>query len=147
MGYRFKLEALRRYRRFQEEELQKELSDAQRHQEREARKLFSLEEKRCQTEADLKESRSGNTNSTQLVIFDDYLRRLAQEIKEQRMQLHRAETHCDQKREALMLGMQKRKTLEKLKEKEFKTYLRNLDQEEAKFINEMAISRFRLISK
>ena len=43
--------------------------------------------------------------------------------------------------------MQKRKTLEKLKEKGFKVYLQELDQEEQKFINEMAISRFNMNPK
>ncbi len=147
MRYKFKLEALRRYRRFQEDTLQKELSEAQRQQEMEAMKLSGLEELRNMTEAELKKSQLQSTTSTQLAIYNEYLRRISADIVAQRLELRQAEKACEQKRQALVLGMQKRKTLEKLKENGFKTYMQNLSQEELKFINEMAISRFNLTPK
>jgi flagellar biosynthesis chaperone FliJ len=45
-------------------------------------------------------------------------------------------------REALLAAMQKRKTLDKLKDNGLRAYMENLSREEEKFINEMAISRF-----
>ena len=142
MSYRFKLEALRRYRRFQEETLHKELSELQRRQATETMKLSRLVALRCQAEAQLTQRQAASTTAPQLTSYHAYLRRLSMDIASQRLELRRAEKACEQKRQALVLAMQKRKTLEKLKENGLRAYLQNLNQEEEKFINEMAINRF-----
>ena len=115
--------------------------------EQEALELARLEDQRRDTEAALKKHQAQSTTSSQLAIYDGFLKRIAADIALQHRKLDQAELVCEQKREALMLGMQKRKTLEKLKENGFKEYLKTLDREELKFINEMAISRFNLSPK
>ncbi len=147
MRFKFKLEALRRYRRFQEETLQKDLSEAQRVHENESMKLLRLVNKRKKREAEMKKEQTQSTTSLHMSIYSNFLKRITDDIANQRLELARAEADCEQKREALVLAMQKRKALEKLKEDGFKAYMQELNQEEAKFINEMAISRFNLKSR
>ena len=132
MDYRFKLEALRQYRSFQEESHQKEMAEAQRLRDREAAILDGLNGMRDKTEQDLKAQQKGCTTGPSLAIYHNYLDKLASDIRAQKTKLVDAEKK---------LG-EKSKTLDKLKEKSQKSYFENLNSEEEKFINEMAINRF-----
>ena len=60
----------------------------------------------------------------------------------QKHKLVDAEKQLEEKREVFLDAMQKRKTLDKLKEKGLKAHIESLNSEEQKFISEMAISRF-----
>ncbi len=142
MDYRFKLEALRQYRSFQEETRQKEMAEAQRIRDREAGVLRELTDLRQQTENDLKSKQKESIMAPCLAMYSNYLNKLESDIFAQRYKLADAEKLLQKTREALLAAMQKRKTLEKLKEKGLKAHLENLNSEEEKFINEMAISRF-----
>ncbi len=144
MGYRFKLEALMNFRKFQEDALQKEMADAQRIRDREAEMLKKLVASSRKTQNDLKLKQQEGASGPCLLIYSDYLAKLASDIFSQKHKLAEAEKMLQKKRDALLDAMQKRKTLEKLKEKGLKTYMESLSSEEEKFINEMAISRFYL---
>jgi flagellar FliJ protein len=147
MDYRFKLEALRQYRAFQEEERQKELAEALRLRDQEVEILAELIDLRHKTEKDLESKQNGRITGPFLSIYSTYLNKLASDIFAQNHKVAAAEKNLDKCREALLTAMQKRKTLEKLKEKGFKAYLEKLNREEEKFINEMAISRFAIRQK
>jgi flagellar FliJ protein len=147
MGYRFKLEALKRFRQFQEERCQKELSEAQRIWESENRILLELIESRSQTEAELKRQGDGEHTGPGIVMYTRYLERIARQIEDRRSAVSEATAQCDRRRRELVAAMQKRKTLETLKEHGLEAYLRSLNQEEEKFINEMAINRYILNSR
>jgi flagellar FliJ protein len=142
MDYRFKLEALRQYRVFQEEARQKELAEAMRLRDQQAEILARLIDQRNRTEMDLKARQNDGTTGPHLTIFSNYLSKLASDIFSQNHKVAEAEKNLERTREALLLAMQKRKTLDKLKEKELKAHTDRLSREEEKFINEMAISRF-----
>jgi flagellar protein FliJ len=142
MDYRFKLEALRQYRVFQEEARQKELAEAMRLRDQQAEVLARLIEQRNRTEMDLKTRQNDGTTGPHLTIFSNYLNKLASDIFSQNHKVAEAEKNLDKTREALLVAMQKRKTLDKLKEKGLKAHMDRLSREEEKFINEMAISRF-----
>lgn len=144
MGYQFKLEALMNFRKFQEEKVQKEMAEAQRIRDQEAEKLKELIGQSKQTENDLKLKQQEGASGPCLSIYSNYLAKLVSDIFSQQHVLADAQKILEQKREALLAAMQKRKTLEKLKEKGFKTYMENLSSADQKFINEMAISRFHL---
>lgn len=147
MGYRFKLEALKRYRQFQEESCQRDFSDAQRLQEQESQTLMNLIAQRSLTEAE--RGADGDTAQTgaRLAMVATYLEQLARQVSAQRRVLMEAQHRCEEKRQDLIAAMQKRKTLDKLKEHGLTAYLDNLNREEEKFINEMAINRHILNAK
>jgi flagellar protein FliJ len=147
MDYRFKLEALRQYRVFQEEARQKEMAEALRLRDQEVEILAELIDSREKTERELKSKQNGRITGPYLSIFSTYLNKLASDIFVQHHKVAEAEKSLDKSREALMAAMQKRKTLDKLKEKGFKAHMEKLNRDEEKFINEMAISRFTLKQK
>lgn len=138
MGFQFKLEALRRYRLFEQENLQKALADAQRLLEEARTRLAAHVALRDKTEADFRRHPEAGT------LYRNYLRQLALEIETLRDRLKKAEIVCEDKRRALLAAMKKRKTLDRLKEKSVQAYLEGLNQDETKFIDEMAINRFTL---
>jgi flagellar protein FliJ len=142
MDYQFKLEALRQYRVFQEEERQKELAEASRMRDQQVEILAELIDLRNRTEQDMKTKQNGGITGPYLTIFSDYLNKLASDIFSQQHKVADAENNLEKSREAVLAAMQKRKTLDKLKEKGLKEHMSRLSREEEKFINEMAISRF-----
>lgn len=144
MGYQFKLEALRRYRQFQETELQRELADTLRLKDQALSLLNSYESQLEQTRKELYRQQGDSIQGAQLAIFPRYLEKITTAISEQQLNIEAIEKQSEAVREALLEAVQKRKTLEKLKEKGLNAYLANLSFEEQKFINEMAINRFNL---
>jgi flagellar FliJ protein len=142
MGYQFKLEALMKFRKFQEETLQKEMAEAQRLRDREAVVLVELIDLCEKTERDLELKQMQSASGPCLAIYSNFLNKLASDIFAQKHKLAEVEKQLEKKRDVLLDAMQKRKTLEKLKEKGIKAHLESLNSEDEKFINEMAISRF-----
>jgi flagellar FliJ protein len=144
MGHQFKLEALRRYRQFQEDELQRELAEVTQRKALAQSKLHDSMEKLKQAQEALYRQQSDSTEGCQLAIFPRYLQRMTQTIDVQQQQVTAIEHECSAIRQALIDAVQKRKTLEKLKENELKAYLAELSQAEQKFISEIAINRYNL---
>lgn len=142
--YRFKLEALRQYRQFQEDKLQKELSEALRFRDHLAQVLDDQLAMRNQTESDLERLQTESTTGPQMTVYESYLRRISEQIEQQRLKVEQADKLCLERRTVLLAAVQKRKALDKLKEKDHESYLADLNQKEQKFINEMAINRFAL---
>ncbi len=142
MSFKFRLEALRRYRNFQEDTLQKELAEAQRNRDLEIDRLQSLLDKRSRTEDSLKREQQKSTSGSHMTLYDSYLKRLAAEIADQDKRIRQADAICDQKMQELLKAMQDRKTIDKLKEKDLQAYMDTLNQNEQKFLNEIAINQF-----
>lgn len=144
MQYQFKLEALRRYRQFQEDKLQKELSDALRFRDHLAQALDDQLAMRGQAESDLERLQDESTTGPQMAVYESYLKRIGKQIEQQRLKVEQADKLCLERRTVLLAAVQKRKALDKLKEQDYEAYLADLNQKEQKFINEMAINRFSL---
>jgi flagellar protein FliJ len=142
MAYHFKLEALRRYRQYEEERLQKELADAVRRRDLTAAAMDDRLEQRNETESALYQSQNQSTFSSHFCIYVRYLQGLEERIVKQRRRLSEAEKDTDRRRDNLLQAVKKRKTLDRLNEKGLKAYIAELDHEELKFINEIAINRF-----
>ncbi len=143
MPYEFKLEALRRYRQFEEDRLQKELADAQRVVEQAQELLKAHMALRQKTEHEFrKSSQSGEALASQAAMYRSYLQRLSGEILVRHQQVQGAEKACEKARNALLDAMKRRKALDRLKEKGEQAFMAELDSQERKFINEMAIQRF-----
>jgi flagellar protein FliJ len=142
MAYRFKLEALRRYRQYEEERLQKQLAEAVRRREDAAGALNDLLAQQSATESELHHNQNHRPLGSHVCMYVRYLQRLEGKIAAQREHLCEVEKEVDRNRDDLMEAVKKRKTLDTLKEKGLKAYIAALDHEELKFINEIAINRF-----
>ena len=143
MPYEFKLEALRRFRQFEEDRLQKELAEAQQVAEQAQELLKANMALRQKTEHEFcKSSQSGEASASQAAMYRAYLQRLAGEIIVRHQQVQSAEKECKKVRDALLDAMKRRKALDRLKEKGERAFMAELNSQEQKFINEMAIQRF-----
>ena len=91
MGFRFKLEALKRYRQFQEETCQKAFSEAQRHHEREIGILEKMIAQRNKTESEMKGGGKHEATSHQLILYTRYLERLERQIVAQQQTIEMAQ--------------------------------------------------------
>lgn len=144
MRYHFKLEALRQYRQFQEDKLQRQLAEALRFRDHLAQVLDDQLAMRNQTESALERLQAESTTGPNMTVYESYLKRIGKQIEQQRLKVEQADKLCLERRTVLLAAVQKRKVLEKLKKQDYEAYLADLNQKEQKFINEMAINRFAL---
>lgn len=144
MPYDFKLEALRRYREFEEERAQKEMADGQRLLDEARDQLTSLIDLQAETETAFVQHQKKSGNPSQAAMYRGYLQHLSSDIERQRRKTKEAERQFEEKRQALLEAMKKRKALDRLKEKGEQAFNAENDREEEKFINEMAINRYML---
>ena len=144
MRYQYKLEALRRYRQFQEDKLQRELAEALRFRDQLVQMLDDQLVMRDRAESDLESLQAESTTGPRMSVYENYLKRIGKQIEQQRLKVKQAEKLCLERRTVLLAAVQKRKALDKLKERDYKAYLADLNKKEQKFINEMAINRFAL---
>ncbi|KJS30364.1 MAG: hypothetical protein VR64_16875 [Desulfatitalea sp. BRH_c12] len=138
MGYHFKLEALRQFRQFTEERLQKELALAQRVLEQSEAILNDSIAKREKTEAAFRQTPQAPLAG----MYRHFLERVAEDITLQSSKVQAARTACEEKRDELLTAMKKRKTLDRLKEKGQQAFTADLNGAEEKFVNEIALNRY-----
>lgn len=101
-----------------------------------------------ETEADIKTIMQEDFNLPQFLIFKDYLPVLKTREKSKAADLLQAEAEVTEARGILLDKMRESKTLQKLRDREWSYYLLELNKEEQKTIDELAInSHFRKNSK
>lgn len=139
--YQFKLQTLLNHRRHQEEVCQKELAEAQRDLSDAQEKLRGLKKNKRENIQTLQARQNQPHNASNILIFINYIKKITIDIGAQSQQVHRASKQVTQKRDNLIAIVKKRKTLEKLKEKEWLDYQRKVMQAERKFNDEVAATR------
>ncbi len=140
--YRFRLQALLNHRRHQEEVCQKELAEAQRDLSDAQTKLKGIKKDKRDNIQKLKARQAERHNASKILIFINFIDQLSKDLAAQSQEVHRASQHVTEKRENLIAIMKKRKTLEKLKEKEWHAYQQNMMRAERKFNDEVAATRY-----
>ena len=139
--YRFKLQTLLNHRRHQEEVCQIELAEAQRGLTDAQEKLRRLKKAKRENIQKLQARQKEHHNISNILIFINYIEQLSRDIEAQMQQVRKASKNVTQKRDNLIAIMKKRKTLEKLKEKERLDYQQKGMQAERKFNDEVASTR------
>lgn len=139
--YQFKLEALLNHRQHQEEACQIELADAQRIFSAVQEHLRRLKKDKLDNAQNLQTRQKEPHSTSNILIYINYIEQLSRDIEAQREQVRSASQDVRQKRDDLIAVVKKRKTLEKLKEKEWMAYQRKMMQTERKFNDEVAATR------
>jgi flagellar FliJ protein len=139
--YRFKLESVLEHRRRVEENLQRRLAEAVRLLGAERARLEGLSSERAGCQQELARRQAELVNPRAIPLYFHYLAALDGRIARQRERVAQAHKHRDQRRRELLAGMQKRKILDKLKEKGAADHLRESDRRERDFADEVAIAR------
>jgi flagellar export protein FliJ len=140
--YRFKLEALLNHRRYQEEVCQKELAQAQRVLADEKVKLDLKKSEKQENLEKLQTKKKENPTVSDIMLHMNYLTQLDKDIENQDLRVQNSTKLVDQKRHELISIMQKRKTLKKIKYKDWQTYQQKLIQDERKLMDEVASARY-----
>ena len=139
--FQFKLQALLNHRYHQEEVCQKKLADAQRIFSAVQDHLRHLKKDKHDNVQNLQTRQKEPHSTSNILIYINYIEQLSRDIEAQREQVRIASREVRQKRADLIAVVKKRKTLEKLKEKEWLAYQRNMMQAERKFNDEVAATR------
>ena len=139
--YRFKLEALLNHHRHQEEVCQKDLARAEGQLSDEREKLRRLKEEKRENTQKLQAKQKNHINVSVIILSVNYIRQLSKNIEEQTDRVREATWKVNQKRTDLVMIVKKRKTLEKLKEKEQLVYRQKMLQNERKVMDEVASIR------
>ena len=139
--YRFKLQALLDHHRHQEEVCQKELAEARRTLTDAQEKLRRIKKDKRENIQKMQARQKERHNISNILIFSNYIEKLSRDIEARIQQVRKASKNVNQKRDNLITLMKKRKTLEKLKEKEWLEYQQKMMQDERKFNDEVAATR------
>ena len=140
--YRFNLESLLNYRRYQEEILQKELADFKNQLIQQEQQLRQLKQAWRQNSLELHQRQKRGGTVSGVMMYFRYLDRLTVDIEEQKRRARQTKKKIERKRRELLDIVKKRKTLEKLKEKEFNTFQQQQQKKERDFLDEAAATRF-----
>jgi len=140
--YRFKLEALLIHRRHQEDACQKELGQARRKLADKQEELGRKKRENRENIQKLQTKQKEGAGVSGIILYINYIQQLSKDIEDQTGRVQEAAKKVDQKRNELILIVKKRKTLEKLKDKEWQTYQQKMVQDERKLMDEIASTRY-----
>jgi flagellar FliJ protein len=139
--HRFKLEALLNHRRHQEELCQKELAQTERLLADEKSKLRCRKREHRENVQQLQAKQKASINVSDIILAVNFIQQLSKNIEDQTKCVREATKTVSQKRNELIIIVKKRKTLEKLKEKEWVAYQKKMMQNERKLMDELASTK------
>ena len=140
--HRFKLEALLNHRRHQEEVCQKELAQTERLLADEKGRLRRQKRAHRENIQQLQAKQKARINVSDIILAVNFIQQLSKKIEDQTICVREATKTVNQKRNELIIIVKKRKTLEKLKEKEWLAYQKKMMQNERKLMDELASTRY-----
>lgn len=140
--YIFNLEPVLNQRKSVEEKLQKELAVLRKMLADENEKLALYKEKEGEVLKELQQERKECAAIFNILLHTRFLERLSSDIEKQKESILDLEEGFDEKREELVEAMKKRKVMEKLKEKKFNLYQKEVIKKEQAFMNEVALNIF-----
>lgn len=132
-GFKFKLQRVLDLRQQQEMAKKNELALAERAWRAEKAKYDDLLRVKGEVQAELAGRGRAAFAISELIAYQHYQQRLEKEIARQAVQVRQARATADEKREELVLASQKRRVLEKLREKraaQFKSAEETAEQNE-----------------
>jgi flagellar FliJ protein len=136
------LEPVLKHRKFIEENLQKELAAIEKSLVIETQKLQEYRSSICQLSADLKQRQKEGSPVSEIFLFLGFIEQQSKDIRNQEKHVSEIRKRMELKRRDLVEATKKRRTLEKLKEKQLRSHKQVLQKKEQVFLDEMGISQF-----
>ena len=140
--YRFNLEPVLNHRRLVEETLQKDLAILKISLIDENERLITYEENRVKLLEELQQIQKKDTTTSDILLYLPFIEQVSKDIEMQKKRVLELEIKVEHNRKDLLEATKKKKALQKLKEKAFKTYSQKLIKNEQDFLNEVAVSQF-----
>ena len=140
--YRINLEPVLNHRRLIEETLQKDLALLKISLIDENKRLITYKESRGTLLEELQKIQEKGTTTSDILLYLPYIEQVSKDIERQKNRVLELEKKVEQNLKNLLEATKKKKALQKLKEKAFKTYNQKLIKNEQDFLNEVAVSQF-----
>ena len=136
--FKFSLEKVLSLREFEEKQAQIELGKAQSVVNDLNEQLKFIASERLKSN----ESRSKSSDLTFLMSIENYINGLDYKKEKLIEELAQAQIILEEKRAIVVEAIKKRKSLEKLKEKQFESYKKEYNKEEEKILDEISSTKF-----
>ena len=136
--FKFSLEKVLSLREFEQNQAQIELGKAQSVVNDINDQLKFIASERLKSN----ESRSKSSDLTFLMSIENYINGLDYKKEKLIEELAQAQIILEEKRAIVVEAIKKRKSLEKLKEKQFESYKKEYNKEEEKILDEISTSKF-----
>lgn len=140
--YQFTMEPLLNHRKSKENKLRKEWEVCKKCLIEENRRLKTYKKEINRVFGEMQQKQKEGITASENLLYFDFMDSLSRDLDKQKQKLSEVEKKYNQKRESLIEAVKDRKMLEKLKEKEFFEYSREIKKKEQEFINEVAVSQF-----
>ncbi len=139
--FRFKLQPVLHQRRGKEDTLKKELADIKRLFEIEKSVLEELKHKLLDIHTKLREKQKSLLDPSEAMAYSNYIDKVEQEIELQIVKLTDIANKVKRAQERLIEASKDKKILEKLYDKQYEEFKRELEQVEQNLIDEIATIR------
>ena len=139
--FKFRLQTVLDCRTILEEKMQLRFSEAVRRLDEETRRLDILDNEKCDLVGILKSLQGNATPVEDVSLLVRYIGDLQTREYRQREIIHEVGVEVEEKRKELLESAQKRKILEKLREKNLEEYNSHLTEQDRKAMDEMGIIR------
>ena len=141
--FRYRLEKVLEFKIKKEEEEKEALAALLAEEARERQIKAQLEQELAETQMTLKTKHlSGTLNVEELRFYPSHIKNLENRIKNQVLRLKELAIRIVEQREALLKAAQEKKVYEKHKEKCHEEWVKEMDAEEARLIDELATIKF-----
>lgn len=134
MGYNFKLEKVLNYKENIESVKKGEYGEVSSKLKNAENKLSKYQNNKANL-IDEKNSINTNTNIGNLKIYGEYIKSINKDIKKQEELVFNINKELKKTQEELMEAMQEKKTLEKLKEKDYDEFVKEANKDEEKIVD------------
>ncbi|MDX9703447.1 MAG: flagellar export protein FliJ [Candidatus Auribacterota bacterium] len=140
--YKFSLESVLSYRQILEDKKEKEFSEALRELQVENKKLEKIKSDISNAFSTLRKCGQNVYTSAQFMAYQKYIRALQSKQHNQMKQIEKAKLKVNQKRAELIEASKEKKVLEHLDNVRKENYYHELEEQDKKFLDEIAITRF-----
>ncbi len=142
--FKFRLDVVLNMRQRELEKKQQEMAEIIKVIEEQQAKLYSILDERSKTESNLETLM--NSEAIDVVMINghrNYSLKLVNDARNQEAVINRAKQLLEHKKQEVQEAYKKVKILEKLKEKQEKQYMTNIEQILAKEIDDIAVTRYK----
>ncbi len=143
MAFRFRFQSVLNYRKRLVEERQMALALAQQRLLQLRQEIQELRERREALAARIQAELSGSLQVAQVRVHYAYLDWLDARLRELEQALEAAERSVEEQRRALEEALKRRKTLEKLREKDRRVFVEELERRERLILDDLGVARHR----
>jgi flagellar protein FliJ len=140
--FKFKLETVLNVKEMTEEQLKHELMKLNGLKQQEEQLLLEVNEKRAYIAREKSDKNKKGTDIQNLIYFEQYLGFLLKKIDDTKLSIKVLEIKVDKKRAEVVEASREKKVFEKLKEKAFDEFVKVVNINEQKALDEAAVSKY-----